>query len=239
MRDGSEDEHGDDVVFRHEDACAEEPPPSSSSPSGPVCSVLLTVVDHVMVPPSPLEPEEYREVQAMASIAAAETAATRTSRGNGEINGNHKHDSCLQGIQDQRRCALEVPVLRVFGPIIRQDHSQLQTSHDPPSQSACLYIHGAFPYMLARPVAAGLDGSSLQHLLRGEMDQNSGLSQSSTSFGEMDDYTDWDDVSSVEKILPVLHEALEGSIRSSMQVFGAGSSEDNEFSGDNQQHTDT
>lgn len=44
-----------------------------------------------------------------------------------------------------------VPVLRFYGPIARYGYAD-------PFQSACLYIHNAFPYIIARPRKAGFDG---------------------------------------------------------------------------------
>ena len=82
----------------------------------PFCSVLNVVVDYDMVPPTPLELDEYQE-----SI----------------------RDASLK---------LRVPLLRIFGPLIRGGALE-------PRQSACLYIHNAFPYLIARPIIAGPDGS--------------------------------------------------------------------------------
>lgn len=124
----------------------------------PFCSVLNVVFDHFMVPPSPLEPEEYRE-----SV--------------------RKHS-----------LKVRVPLIRVFGPLIRGDALE-------PMQSACLYIHNAFPYLIARPVLAGPDGS----LIRGAHAEN--LTDSG--------HVDWDCVTSVERVLPQLKATLEASIQAS------------------------
>ena len=124
----------------------------------PLLSVLNVVVDHEMIPPTPLEPQEF-----------------------------------AQG--DEHVC---VPVLRVFGPVLRRDSGYCIE----PRQSACLYIHGAFPYLLARPVVAGPDGS-LHHNIHG---RPSG-------------HTDWDSVESVERILPDIQANLEATIQSSMDFM--------------------
>ncbi len=89
----------------------------------------------------------------------------------------------------ETRHRLKVPVLRVFGPVLRNPLI-------PPLQSACLYIHGAFPYMLARPVVAGPDGS----LLRASPDSTSGV--------------DWDDPSDVERIQDEIKVILENTLQS-------------------------
>ena len=90
----------------------------------------------------------------------------------------------------------KVPVMRVFGPVVRGG------SEEEPLQSCCLYIHGAFPYLLARPAAAGPDGSS-----------------TAASGGE--GHVDWDCVASVEAVVPQLQANLEGMIQDSL---GASSS---------------
>jgi hypothetical protein len=124
----------------------------------PFCSVLNVVVDHCMIPPTPLEPEEYRE-----------------------------------SIQNPSS-KIRVPLLRIFGPLVRGDALE-------PRQSSCLYIHNAFPYLIARPVRAGPDGS----LIRNAHMENL------TSSGHID----WDRVDSVETILPQLQATLEATIQAS------------------------
>jgi hypothetical protein len=89
-----------------------------------------------------------------------------------------------------------VPVLRVFGPIVRRDTG----ASSKPAQSACLYIHGAFPYLLARPRIAGPDGSL--HPLR-----------------SVDRHMDWDDPVAIQRILPLLQKTLEETILAS-STFG-------------------
>ena len=87
-----------------------------------------------------------------------------------------------------------VPVLRVFGPLIRH---QRDRRHRDPLQSACLYIHNAFPYMIARPVRAGMDGrperatcpwnsaTAVRHLTEGIQDAlETQLSSSSYTFAD-------------------------------------------------------
>ena len=125
----------------------------------PFCSVLNVVVDYTMVPPTPLELEEYQE-----SI----------------------HDASLK---------LRVPLLRVFGPLIRGGALE-------PRQSACLYIHNAFPYLIARPIMAGPDGS----LIHGAH-----MDRILTSSGHID----WDCVDSVTTILPQFQATLEATIQAS------------------------
>jgi hypothetical protein len=141
----------------------DQPRPEEQDPiqqETPLLSVLNIVVDHMMIPPTPLEPEEFQH---------------------GE--------------------ACRVPVLRVFGPVLRRDSGICVE----PRQSACLYIHGAFPYLLARPIVAGPDGS---------------LYHSSHSDGRCNHsgHVDWDSVESVQRILPDIQANLEAAIQSSMQV---------------------
>ena len=118
----------------------------------PFCSVLNTVVDHVMVPPGPLESP-----------------------------------------QDEGHL---VPVVRFFGPIVR--------SHRP-HQSACLHLHGAFPYLLARPTSAGPDGSGP---------------------GNHDGCMDWNSVPDVQAHLPdvelALRQEVDVPLRNVSLVVGRG-----------------
>lgn len=116
------------------------------------CSVLTTVIDFVMMMPSYVyEPDEYEENLLLSSTNSDAHCNTTEE--------NHKSPLLL------------VPVMRIFGPIIRRqkrnqsgtdcttmDHHYLNRR---PYQSACLYVHGAYPYMIARPTLAGLDGSCI------------------------------------------------------------------------------
>ena len=122
----------------------------------PICSVLNTVVDFVMRPPTPLEYNEFHQA-----------------------------------------IPVEVPVLRIFGPILRRDTTRDLSVLPHPVQSACLYIHNAFPYILARPVAAGPDGSNLP-CGRGQIN--------------------WDSVQDIERVAPVLMETLEAAIQASFEM---------------------
>ncbi len=83
---------------------------------------------------------------------------------------------------------IKVPVVRIFGPLLRD-------SSRGPLQSACLYVHGAFPYLLARPVVAGPDGS---------------LKRASPIGGQVN----WDDPCSVERIVDSIQMILEDAIQS-------------------------
>jgi hypothetical protein len=137
-------------VLYHQEADDDDDHPDGDDET-PFLSVLNTVVDQIMMDPTPLlEPKEFEQ-------------------------------------------QIPVPVLRVFGPIVRD----ASVPDGEPKQSACLYIHGAYPYLLARPVLAGPDGSS-----------------TSTSSGG---HIDWDSVASVERILPQLQIALEGMIVASLE----------------------
>jgi len=131
----------------------------------PFCSVLNTVVDHIMIPPTPLEVDEYQET-------------VISSKSN-----------------------VLVPVLRIFGPILRRDTTRSEAVLPPPAQTACLYVHNAFPYLLARPKWAGPDGS-LHHSL--------GVTTDST-------HIDWDSVSAVQHVVPVLQEAIEEAVHGLFQ----------------------
>ena len=144
---------------------------TSTSKSHPqinnMCSVLNVVIDHTMESVTPMEGEEWKP----------------SSKSNDD--GSKEKDD-----------ALLVPVIRVFGPLLRDPHSQ-------PLQSACMYIHGAFPYILARPVVAGPDGSIYP------------VPATTT-------HVDWDDRDEVEKIQIEIQATLEETLQSSFldQRFG-------------------
>jgi hypothetical protein len=146
--------------------CSTDEKAQGSQNALPLCSVLCCVINNVMVPPTPLEPEEYRE-----------------SMQNGPI---------------------MVPVLRVFGPIIRGD----APSGADPVQSACLYIHGAFPYMLARPAAAGPDGS----LHRSSHLRSASGAPHLTNSG----HVDWDNPGAIKNIAKSIQETLESALRATI-----------------------
>lgn len=82
----------------------------------------------------------------------------------------------------------KVPVIRIFGPLLRD-------AAIGPLQSACLYVHGAFPYLLARPTLAGPDGS---------------LRRASSVSGQVN----WDDPVSVGRIVDSIQTILEDAIQS-------------------------
>ena len=98
-----------------------------------------------------------------------------------------------QAKRKNQRLSLQVPVLRVFGSVLRPE--SVNSSGATPTQAACLYIHGAFPYILARPVLAGPDGSLIQ------------ASPSSQ-------HVNWDSVESVRRVVPHITTVLEESLQS-------------------------
>jgi hypothetical protein len=149
------------------------------------CSVLTTVVDFcMMIPTKVYEPEEYDENQQLMTTFSSCTEESDPSN-------------------------LLVPVMRIFGPIIRRqqrnDTNLDSTTNNSymnrrPYQSACLYIHGAFPYMLARPTLAGLDGSGTNHC-------------------------PWDSPIKVQQMLPVIQDSLEKAVQETNASFLNGSKE--------------
>jgi hypothetical protein len=155
---------------------------NNKSSQDPYCSVLNIVVDHIMISPTPMEPDEFRQV-------------TRNNTDNSAMNSSSSSSSSNN---------LQVPVLRVFGPILRH-HPSTRSDSSLSMQSACLYVHGAFPYLLARPVVAGPDGS----LLGSVMSASSSNTTSSSSSGAVD----WDNVASVQRILPMLQIHLEAALQ--------------------------
>ena len=93
-------------------------------------SVWNVVVDYTMQLPTPLELEEFQFMSHQ------------------HHNNNHTNITSIM-----------VPVLRIFGPMASYgySHRQHNNNNNRMSQSSCLYIHGAYPYILARPIQAGPD----------------------------------------------------------------------------------
>lgn len=213
-------------------------------------SILNVVVDHVMLPPSPMEPAEFREV---CRWKQNKNDSSQNKDGSGNMGGgmfslapqgggDPSSDTQVDGdAQDEYDALLappsvlasddiyiKVPVLRVFGPVLREGNqdefikqsqsedevSVSQQSSDsqqstlrrpkrriPQPQSGCLHIHGAFPYLLARPLIAGPDGS---------MHHGHNCDDDSMR-------VNWDDANSVSNILEEIHIRLEMTLRTSFE----------------------
>ena len=111
---------------------------------------------------------------------------------------------------------IEVPVLRIFGPVLRDGKHEAftdrvgSTQETKPRisqpQSGCLHVHGAYPYLLARPIVAGPDASMHHGYYR-------------DASGKID----WDDANSVSGILEETHCRLEMALRASHAHHGANS----------------
>ena len=207
----------------------------------PMLSILNVVVDHVMVPPTPMEPEEFdifcrqrreelkkQEEERLRKLNEEESKVDSSAVD--EAGGHHdgddepmlfplsqqsvRSDPSTPGFSgalasaEQSQSFLEqtptlpkekvlVPVLRFFGPVIRGDPATVRTT---PRQSGCLHVHGAFPYLVARPVAAGPDGSSYRR-------------PGDSSRASVSSRIDWDDAESVSYIVDEIHVKLEAALR--------------------------
>ena len=165
-----------------------------------IVSILNLVVDHVMMPPSPLEEDEFKW--------KLERNKKRVANENGQ-ELSQESDFIEEDIQ--------VPVIRIFGPIIRgrampnpngngNGNITQNTGEGRIRQSGCVHIHGAYPYLLARPVKAGPDGSSyIYRACRGDRAK------------KVDFKIDWDDADSVALIVDDIHLKLENALRSSLE----------------------
>jgi hypothetical protein len=156
------------------------------------CSTMATTTTT-----TPNEDDEINDEDAFCSVL------------NVVINHTMQDPSPMEPREFQRQDTIQVPVVRVFGPVLRSSSSishgstsiSTNTSKSP-CQSACLYIHGAFPYLLARPVIAGPDGS---------------LRRALPASGQVD----WDDPASVEGVVATIATALETSLQS-LDLYGRG-----------------
>ena len=211
----------------------------------PMLSILNVVVDHVMVPPTPMEPEEFdvfcRQRREQLKKQEAEERReklnedkfkidlTPADEAEGHASGTNTMDVdeepmlfplSQQSVRSdlstpgasasalQSQSFLEqtptlpnekvlVPVLRFFGPVIRGDPATVRST---PRQSGCLHVHGAFPYLVARPVTAGPDGSSYRR-------------PGDCSRASVSSRIDWDDAESVSYIVDEIHAKLEAALR--------------------------
>ena len=111
-------------------------------------------------------------------------------------------------VGSSNKTKIQVPVVRVFGPLLKGGSKH-------PRQTSCLYIHGAFPYLLARPVIAGPDGS---------------LRRAKPPSGTT---VDWDDVESVDAIKEYIGKTLEEALQSLETNSGR---EDNNHNHENKQN---
>ena len=232
----------------------------------PLLSILNVVVDHVMMEPSPLEPDEFyasdetetdtlhnektnRHDDAV-QLFPSNQVPSDVSFSDAFVAPSKTHNQAQSNEQNESRgnvtSALRVPVLRIFGPVLRngddsayhkctQDSSSglsLSTdslsstnnhkSYSQQPQSGCLHIHGAFPYMLARPVIAGPDGSMHHgHYYLGNSQSSNGQDVFSPKLTPDDvskpSHIDWDSVESVSHVLDDVHSRLEGSLRASIE----------------------
>ena len=188
----------------HRDSTTPPPHPHPPPPPPvPICSVLNTVVDHIMLPPSPLEPRDYQQQQQQNRPSRQAPVAVGVGNDAPEQPGTFTVSS-----SSSVPVPPLVPVLRIFGPLWRRDRSAVSSSSSrcSTSQSAAVYIHGAFPYLLARPVRAGPDG-------RGGGGGGSSSLSSSLSL------VDWDCVTSVQRILPLVRASLEAAVQASFSAW--------------------
>ena len=241
--------------------------PSECAPT-PLLSILNVVVDHVMVEPCPLEPQEFDMIHNSDHDTVSGTLKIGSQNANTavqlfpeeEVNdgpsfsdefpatnqkhGQHNPTGNASTGTSRNVTSVRVPVLRVFGPVLRngddstyhkctQGETNTQTSSENDNsdmnnnsyslqpQSGCLHIHGAYPYMLARPVIAGPDGSMhhghYYHRSSSQSNHSDTFSQKLSEDSSKRSNIDWDSVDSVSHILEEVHQRLEGSLRASME----------------------
>jgi len=186
--DNDDDDDDDEEEEDNEDDDNDDKPP--------LCSVLCTVIRHEMSLPTPLEPEEFCNTTTETSTTTTTTTTTAATTTNNSV---------------------QVPILRVFGPIIRGD----APSGTDPVQTACLYIHGAYPYLLARPVLAGPDGSlhHSSHLWNTTITSTSKTTTPTTSQQPpvtSAGHIDWDNEETVSQITTTIQDSLETALQASM-----------------------
>jgi hypothetical protein len=173
---------------------------------GCLLSILNLVIDFTMLPASPLEADEFKW----------------------RLDREKRKFMTSQDITESQQEMIEeevfVPVIRIFGPVAigkSFPHSNKENSSKDSNeslQSGCVHIHGAFPYLLARPLDAGPDGSSFFVKAQKSMD--------TSNFKDEEKYIDWDDPNSVKQITEDIHWKLECAIRSSVELSSEGPKDD-------------
>lgn len=224
------DDDDDDDIDMDPDATTTTTPLSSTPPSSapqPLLSILNVVVDHVMMSPSPLEPKEFT------------TKAGQHSQEHQQLLLQPDSDERIPSLLSMatKNSYIRVPILRVFGPVLKDGDCSHYIHHNDgidddgrgaavaaaaavgnstrekltyrQPQSGCLHIHGAYPYMLARPVVAGPDGSMYPPHHRGHPNNHKCMNYF--------DRIDWDDAYSVVTILEEIHFRLEMALRVSYE----------------------
>ena len=179
---------------------------SCQTTSKPLLSILNVVVDFVMRPPSPLEPYEFQ--------------LTRNRSSSEWIDDSSPSD---QKIEEQTNAPIFppkhfilVPVMRIFGPILKWGEylpDSIKYSKYRNQQNACLHIHNVFPYLLARPLHAGPDGSRNyppQNDVQNNNNETGAIHQDKPMELQSDKYDlDWNNPSQLRLIVDDIAESLE------------------------------
>lgn len=145
-------------------------------------SVLNVVMDYYMSEPTPLEPTEFQMSRA------------KNKQNNEEKGAFHsKHASMM----------IQVPVVRIFGPVLRGDQGTL--SRNSKRQGGCAHIHNAFPYIICRPASAGMD----HNFFNVSTNVNNKSSTHQDIYLENKFDINWNDGDQIEQILDILQSQLE------------------------------
>ena len=120
---------------------------------------------------------------------------------------------------DGSKVKIQVPIVRVFGPILR--------SCGEPIQNGCVHIHNAFPYIICRPAFAGMDDSYSYYESISPLDNDGdGVNRNGNNLG-----VDWNCIKSVESVLDVIERQLEKAFES-FEAAGKVKSGTNTIDGD-------
>ena len=105
-------------------------------------SILNVVMDYYMSDPTPMEPTEFH----LMSRSRASTKNDENTEPKGAFHYSRQATT--------NSMMMQVPVVRIFGPILRGD---LKHNRKCKRQNGCAHIHNAFPYIICRPAFAGMD----------------------------------------------------------------------------------
>jgi hypothetical protein len=143
------------------------------------------------------QPQQPSSSAAMSLLSATTTTAETYCSVLNLVIDYHMAPPVCEFEPDETKKAIQplVPIIRIFGPIVFfTDHPE-EDEHVT-TKSSCLFIHGAYPYMIARPVRAGMDGRPCR------VD---------------DDSSPWDSVSAVQRMIQPIQIALEDALQAMNQ----------------------
>jgi hypothetical protein len=186
-------------------------------------SILTTCVDYSLEKRTFLDPKQMNPAPFMPNENDSDEAAELA---------RIDHIS----LHEERINKTLVPIVHIFGPMIRDDNSSNSSSaidstatttsnnDTRPGQNGCVHVHGIFPYFLCRPAICGNDGT--KRTKRQEQEQANQKGRGGNDSKEEDGTAadreeatdappclDWNDIEQVKALLPTMHQDLSDCIQ--------------------------